>query len=104
MSAYKRLESAIKVGQETIDKHRARIAELTESNARLQATYDHVEEINLRYAELIQSLQNDRKLADMAWTDNQAALNKQVEEITALKMACIVYHNQIINMQKAEEE
>ena len=35
----------------------------------------------------IATLENDAKLNDMAWNDNQAALNKQAEEIRTLKQA-----------------
>ena len=85
-----------------LKKQAARIAELTESNARLQATYDHVEEINLHYAELIQSLQNDRKLADMAWTDNQAALKAQAAEIAQLTEKVRYAYVQIEALERAK--
>ena len=57
------------------DQLRARIDELTAEKASLTA---------------------DAKLNDMAWKDNQAALNKQAEEIRTLKQlleACAMYLN-----------
>ena len=54
----------------------------------LESKQDKIAELKAKIDEqaaTIARLTADAKLNDMAWTDNQAALNKQAEEIRTLK-------------------
>jgi len=68
MEHLKRITDLCVDRREIIEQQAARISDLETENARLTA---------------------DAKLNDMAWTDNQAALNKQAEEIRKLKDALL---------------
>lgn len=94
---------------ETIEKQAARIAELEAENTRLiamhatlQDLYEYEEDINRRYAKHIGNIStalenssaanaNERRLSDMAWNDNQAALRELTEENRGLR--------QMLNME-----
>ena len=74
-----------------VDQLRAHIATLEAENARLTAAHAmQGEELVTLPRQMVYSMEDKMK--------------KQAAEIIALKKACIVYHNQIINMQKEVEE
>ena len=66
----KQLEISKNSGVNYVEHLLTRIATLEAENARLTAANE-----------------NERRLADMAWNDNQAALKAQVKEIHTLKQA-----------------